>query len=77
MLLADAVVSACPKHIVTIGNSAGQSIGKHEICSVLGQGGAGIVHKVYDRATRVLALKRILDLQVSNGYGDLIEKWRK
>ena len=30
----------------------------------MGQGGAGIVYKVYDRATaRVLALKRILDLR--------------
>src|SRR5579862_7857101 len=60
--LTDAAVYACPKHVLRSSNSASQSIGKYEICSVLGQGGAGIVYKVYDRATaRVLALKRILD----------------
>ncbi len=60
--LAPAIVYACPKHIDS--SSVSQSIGKYEVCSVLGQGGAGVVYKVYDRATaRVLALKRIIDLQ--------------
>ena len=62
--LADAAVFACHDHVAKSAGLADKSIGKYELCSLLGQGGAGMVFRVYDRATaRLLALKRLTDLK--------------
>ncbi|MGA2721486.1 MAG: FHA domain-containing serine/threonine-protein kinase [Bryobacteraceae bacterium] len=62
--LADAAVYTCQDHVTKSADLAGKSIGKYELCSLLGQGGAGMVFRVYDRTTaRMLALKRLTDLK--------------
>ena len=62
--LADAAVYVCDEHVVKSAELVGQSIGRYELCSLLGQGGAGVVFRVYDRSTaRLLALKRLTDLK--------------
>lgn len=62
--LADTAVYTCEAHAVKDASVAGRSIGKYELCAVLGQGGAGMVFRVYDRSTaRMLALKRLTDLK--------------
>jgi eukaryotic-like serine/threonine-protein kinase len=61
--LADAVVYSCAAHVVKSDDLAGQSLGRYELCAFLGQGGEGVVYKVYDRSTaRLLALKRLSNL---------------
>ena len=62
--LTDADVYICEEHVVKSAELAGKLIGKYELCSLLGQGGAGMVFRVYDRGTaRLLALKRLTDLK--------------
>ena len=62
--LADAAVYVCTDHVTRSAELGEKSIGKYELCSVLGHGGAGMVYRIYDRSTaRLLALKRLIDLK--------------
>jgi serine/threonine-protein kinase len=74
MELIGAAVYVCQEHLEKSADLDGRSIGgrrqgssqdvEYELCSILGEGGAGVVYRVYDRATaRVLALKLLRDLK--------------